>query len=67
MLRFIFVACFLITSAVMTADQHPNIVFILADDPGYGDVQCFNPQRCTIHPTASATHVRPRLRFHLQC
>ena len=24
--------------------KHPNIVFILADDLGYGDVKCFNPE-----------------------
>ena len=31
---------------------HPNILIILADDLGYGDVRCFNPERGKI-PTAN--------------
>ena len=32
-------------ASAIAADTKPNIIYILADDLGYGDVHCLNPQR----------------------
>ena len=42
---YIFLLFFLVMGCQpeITETQNPNIIYILADDLGYGDLQCFNP------------------------
>ncbi len=63
--RFIFVAVALASStSVAFADtEKPNIVFILADDLGIGDVQCYGGERCRIDTPHIDALARGGLRF----
>lgn len=45
------------------ASDLPNIVFVLADDLGYGDVKCFGKDRCQIETPAFDRLAREGMRF----
>ncbi len=46
-----------------SAAQKPNIVIILADDLGYGDVQCYNTERGKIPPPHIDSLAKSGMRF----
>jgi arylsulfatase A len=49
-LPFIIVAC----TTTTKNESKPNIIYILADDLGYGDVNCFNPEGKVATPNIDA-------------
>ena len=47
-ITFVLLVCFSAAIPASAADDRPNVVFILADDLGIGDVKCYGKQRCQI-------------------
>ncbi|TLD70397.1 arylsulfatase [Phragmitibacter flavus] len=45
MKRIVFLLSLLVSASLHAAESKPNIIFILADDLGYGDLGCYGQQR----------------------
>ncbi|MDP6036742.1 MAG: arylsulfatase [Verrucomicrobiota bacterium] len=58
----VFLAALVVTHAKEVSTHKPNIVIILADDMGYGDLRCYNPK--SKNPTPSIDRLaREGMRF----
>ena len=51
----------LLPLSLIRAEEKPNIVFVLADDWGIGDVKCFGGDLCRIDPTHWQVHFQGRI------
>lgn len=62
---FLVVVCGVVSGprATLAEVSRPNVVFILADDLGYGDVKCFGGDRCKIATPAFDRLAREGMRF----
>lgn len=45
-MKWCLIACWLAAGALLAENRSPNVVIILADDLGYGDVGCFGAKTC---------------------
>ncbi len=60
---FLFLTLIVSAQPAFADDDRPNIVFILADDLGYGDVKCFGGERCLIDTPNIDALAKGGLRF----
>ena len=62
LMRFLSLLIYLFACSLHTAER-PNIVFILADDLGFGDVKCYGGERCQIDTPNIDALAKGGLRF----
>ena len=56
--RLLLTLCVLVSALSLRAAEKPNIIFILCDDLGYGDVKCLNPEGKIATPHMDALAAR---------